>query len=114
MIFPRQTTNQGSASLGAGHSVDTEWNTFEGPPGVENFWLVWSSTPVPELETVKNEAFKDANGGLTGDTLVRVKQYLTKKNAEIKATTNNYNGNQTAVVRARHDLLVALAQFKHR
>jgi serine/threonine protein kinase len=113
MIFPRQSTNNGSATVGADKSFETEWMTFSESAGVENFWIVWSTTPVPELETVKNEAFKDA-GGLTGNTLANVKQYLTKKKAEIDATTYNYNGNQTAIVRAPHDLLVALAQFKHR
>lgn len=106
MIFP----NGGSANLGAGKSVDSEWMTFKEPAGVENFWLVWSTEPVPELEAVKSEAAD----GLTGDTLVRVKQYLTTKNAEIKATTANYNDKKTAVVRARHDPLVALAQFPYR
>ena len=113
MIFPREATNNKSASLGAGQSIDFDWMTFPEPAGVENFWIVWSTTPVTELEAVKDEAFKNA-GGLTGDTLVRVKQYLTSKNAEIKAITNNYNGNQTAIVRAKRDLLVALAQFQHR
>lgn len=113
MIFPRQSMNSGSANLGADQSIDSDWMTFEGPAGVENFWIVWSTTPVAELESVKDEAFKNA-GGLTGDTLVRVKQYLTTKKAEINAPTYNYNDNQTAIVRARRDLLVALAQFKHR
>lgn len=110
MIFPREGTNGGSATLGADKSIDSEWMTFSDPAGVENFWIVWSTEPVAELEAVKTEAA----GGLTGDTLVKTKQYLTRKAAEIKATTYNYNGNQTAIVRARHDLLVALAQFKHR
>lgn len=113
MIFPRKATNDGSASLGADKSIDSEWMTFEGPPGVENFWLVWSTTPVAEMESVRKEAF-DHNGGLSGDTLVRVKEYLTTKETEINATTFNYNDNQNAVVRARRDLLVALAQFRHR
>jgi serine/threonine protein kinase len=113
MIFPRKAANDGSASLGADKSIESEWMTFEGPPGVENFWIVWSPAPVAELESIKKEALDNA-GRLTGDTLVRVKQYLTTKEAEIDATTVNYNASQTAVVRARHDLLVALAQFKHR
>lgn len=113
MIFPRPLTNGGSANLGADKSVDAEWMTFKEPAGVENFWIVWSTKPVAELESIKGEAFKNS-GGLTGDTLSRVKQYLTTKAAEIRATTNNYNSNQTAIVRARHDPLVALAQFKYR
>ena len=114
MIFPRRSTNNGSATVGADKSFETEWMTFSESPGVENFWIVWSPTPVPELEAVKNEAFKDTAGALTGDTLANVKQYLTKKKAEIAAITYNYNDNRTAIVRARRDLLVALAQFKHR
>lgn len=113
MIFPRQDTNGGSANLGAGKSVDSEWMTFKEPAGAENFWIVWSTKPVAELESIKEEAFKNS-GGLTGDKLSKVKQYLTTKAAEIRATTNNYNGNLTARVRAKHDPLVVLAQFKYR
>lgn len=114
MIFPRQATNNRSASVGADQSVETEWFTFGGPAGAENFWIVWSTSPVDELESARKEAEKHPLAALTGDTLVRVKQYLTSKEAEINATTYNYNGNQSAVVRARRDLLIVLAQFKHR
>lgn len=114
MIYPRQATNDGSASLGADQSVESEWITFRGPAGSENFWLVWSTSPVGELDAATSEAFKHPDGRLTGQTLVAVKQYLTARKAEIDATTYNYNTNQTAVVRAKHDMLVSLAQFKHR
>ena len=114
MIHPNQATNNGSASLGANQSVQSDWFTFRGPAGAENFWLVWSTLPVGELDAATIEAFKHPDGGLTGQTLITVKQYLTAKETEIDATTYNYNANQTAVVRAKRDLLVTLAQFKHR
>jgi len=114
MIYPNQATNKGSASLGANQSVQSDWITFRGPAGDENLWMVWSTSPVSELDAVTNEAFKNPDGGLTGQTLVTVKQYLTAKKSEIDATTYHYNVNQTAVVRGRRDLLVRLAQFKHR
>jgi serine/threonine protein kinase len=113
MIYPRQAT-KGAASLGADQSFESEWMTFSGSAGAENFWIVWSTSPVAELESVIGEEFKNSDGALTGQTLVAVKQYLIAKEAEIDATTYNYNANQTAVVRARRDLLVALAQFRHR
>lgn len=113
MIFPRHVINGGSASLGADKSIESDWMTFEGPPGVENFWIVWSTAPVAEMDAAAKEAFAN-NGSLSGDALARVKQYLTTKEADINATTWHYNANQTAVVRARRDLLVALAQFEHR
>lgn len=114
MIYPNQATNNGSAGLGANQSVQTKWLTFRGPAGAENFWLVWSTVPVGELDAATSEGFKHPAGGLSGQTLVTVKQYLTAKEAEIDATTYNYNANKTAVVRGRRDLLVTLAQFKHR
>lgn len=110
MLFPRPSTNGGSANLGADKSVDLDWMTFKEPAGVENFWIIWSTKPVAEMETIKSEAA----AGLTSDTLNRVKQYLTTKAAETKATTVNYNGNLTARVRAKHDPIVVLAQFKYR
>ena len=114
VIFPRQPTSNGSAIVGADQSVESEWITFSDPPGTENFWLVWSTAPVRELESATSEALKDSDRALTGQTLVAVQQYLVAKKAEIDATTYNYNSNKTAVVRARRDLLVSLAQFKHR
>lgn len=110
MLFPREALNKGSASLGADHRVELEWMTFRGTAGAENFWIVWSTSPVSELEAVKTEAFKD----LTGQTLERLRGYLTSKQAEIDATTYNYKASQEAIVRAKSDLLVTLAQFKYR
>jgi serine/threonine protein kinase len=114
MIYPRPTINNGSASLGPDQSVDSDWYTFRGPPGAENFWIVWSTSPVRELDSAISEANKHPDGGLTGETLVTVKQYLMAKKSEIDATTFNYKESKTAVVRGKSDLLVTLAQFKHR
>jgi hypothetical protein len=114
MVYPNQAINNGSASVGGNQSVESRWFTFTGPPGAENFWLVWSTAPVSELEAATSEVNKHPDGALTGQTLVSIKQFLIAKKAEIDATTYNYNANQTAVVRARRDLLVTLAQFKHR
>ena len=114
MVYPNQTVNNGSASVGANQPVQSRWFTFTGPAGAENFWFVWSTSPVSELETATSEAAKHPEGALTGQTLLAVKQFLIAKQAEIHATTYHYNANQTAVVRAKRDFLVTLAQFKHR
>lgn len=113
MIYPRPAA-KGAASLGADQSFESEWMTFNGPAGAENFWIVWSTSAVSELESITDEVSKNSDGSLTGQTLIAVKQYLIAKKAEIDATTYNYNANKTAVVRAKRDLIVVLAQFKHR
>jgi hypothetical protein len=114
LVFPNQATDKGSASVGGKQSVQSNWFRFTDQAGAENFWLVWSTSPVSELDVATREAANNPEGAITGQTLVAVKQYLVAKQAEIKAITYNYNDNQTAVVRARRDLLVTLAEFKHR
>jgi hypothetical protein len=114
MVYPNQATNNGSASVGAKQPVQSKWYTFTGPAGAENFWFVWSTAPVRELDAAITEAAKHPDGALTGQTAVDVKQFLIARKADVNATTVHYNANQTAVVRARRDLLVALAEFKHR
>ena len=113
MIFPRLETNNGSGSLGANQTVESDWITFRGPEGDENFWIVWSVSPVAQLESAKTDAFKHPNGGLTGQNLVALKEFLRLKQLEVKVTVYHYQ-NDTAVARGRSDMLVTLAQFKHR
>jgi hypothetical protein len=114
MIFPNVETNSGLANLGANQTVESEWFTFRGPPGDENFWMVWSVTPVPQLESAKTEAFKHSKGGLTGQTLVTLREFLRLKRVETKVTVYNYKASKTAIARGPGDLLVTLVQFKHR
>lgn len=114
MIFPNQTTNNGSASLGANQTIQSEWFTFQGPPGDENFWMVWSLTQVSELESAKLEAFKHPRGGLTDPTLATLKEFLRTKQLENKVTVYHYREEQKAVPRSRSDMLITLARFKHR
>ena len=114
MIYPNRTTNNGDASVGANQPFQSEPEPFTGPAGNENFWLVWSIAPVSELESAKTEAFEHPKGGLTGQSLVNVRKYLTEKQIETRATTFHYKATQTAVVRGKGDLLVTLAQFQYR
>src|SRR6185436_20894941 len=64
MIYPSQAINNGSASLGANQPVQSDWTIFSGPAGAENFWIVWSASPVTQVESARNE------------NLVTVKEFL--------------------------------------
>lgn len=111
MIYPNQATNNGSAGLGPDQSIQSDWMTFPDTAGTENFWFVWSLTPVPQLESAKTEAFKHPGGGLTDQPLIAVKEFLqTKKPASVW----HFKAEQNAKPREKSDLIIALAQFKHR
>lgn len=111
MIFPNPATNGGSASLGANQPLQFDWMTFHGPPGDENFWLVWSLTPVAQLESAKIEAFNHPRGGLTDQNLAAVKEFLR---TQPLVTVFHYKADQKAVPRGKNDMLVALVHLKHR
>jgi serine/threonine protein kinase len=106
-IYPKQSTNNASATVGSNQPVQSEWITFRGPAGTENFWIVWSPSPVAELEVAKTEDLTDQN-------LARVKDFLKRKQAETKVRITRYQTSQTAFVRGKAELLVALVEFKHR
>jgi len=114
MLYPRKSINHGASSLGANQSVECDWITFRGPAGAENLWIVWSTAPVDQLEPVKKEAFGNPNAALTDNTLVTVREYLKAKQAEIKVKPTRYKETQKVTVRSPADLLVMLAQIKHR
>ena len=114
MIYPSPATNNGSASLGANQSVQSDWIIFRGPPGIENFWIVWSVSPVSQLESAKTDAFEHPSGGLSPENLVAVKEFLRMKQSEVVVRVTRYRASQTAVVRGKGDMLITLAQFKHR
>lgn len=114
ILYPTPETNEGSASLGKNQPLQTNWNTFSGPPGTENFWIVWSPQSVSELELAKLEAFKHQVGGLTGATLDNVKKYLTTKAGEVSVRTSRDKETQRTTLRGQGELLVKLVEFEHR
>lgn len=114
ILYPTPSTNHGAATLGASQPVKTNWNTFEGEAGIENFWIVWSASLVPELEAAKAAAFKHPEGGLTGDTLVATKKFLMTKRDEVKTRYTTNNDIHQTNVRGNGDLLVRMVEFQHR
>jgi eukaryotic-like serine/threonine-protein kinase len=114
MLYPTPSMNDGSATLGANQVVQTGWNTFTGEPGTENFWIVWSTVPVPELEGTKAEAFKHPYGGLTGDNLAETKRFLMTKRDEVKTRYQTNKDSHQTTVRGHGDLLVRMLEFQHR
>jgi serine/threonine protein kinase len=112
MLFPRKELNNRSAAIGSNQVLQSDWITFRGPAGVENVWIVWSLSPVPELESAKTETFLDPRAGLSADNLGTVRTFLTKP-LEPKTTVFHYKETQKAIARSKGNLLIAFAQLKH-
>ena len=87
---------------------------FRGPDGAVNFWIVWSVSPVNELELAKDQALARPDAELTGQSLAQLKQFLTTTKDAFKVWDASFKEGQISKVRARTDLVLTLTQFKHR
>lgn len=114
LIHPKRAVTDGSASVGGNHTVQTDWITFRGPAGTDNFWIVWSVSPLSELESAVNEALQHPQAGLTGQNLVKVKEYLRNQDAEVNARAAKIKASQEVQVRKRSDFVLTRSEFKHR
>jgi serine/threonine protein kinase len=114
IIYPTPARNKGSAKLDSNQAMQTNWNTFAGQAGTEEFWIVWSASPVSELEDARDAAFKSKEGALTDAAVVRtVKEFLAKHSDPKPETTKDTTKQQTDV-RANGELLVKLVELEHR
>jgi serine/threonine protein kinase len=113
LLYPNKAS-EGSAFVGSKQILQSQWNTFRGPAGTDNYWIVWSAQPVSELESAKEEALNHPHGALTGETLVKVNDYLKKKNEEVAATSRKMSASQEVQVRKKTDMVLDFAQFEHR
>jgi serine/threonine protein kinase len=114
IIYPTPATNKGSAKLDANQSMQTNWNTFAGQPGAEQFWIVWSASPVAQLEAARDAAFGNQEGALTDAAMVRtVKEVLTKYSDPKPETTKDTIKKQTDV-HTKAEVLVKLLELEHR
>lgn len=114
LIYPKRAVNDGSTSVGGNQPIQSDWITFQGPPGTDNYWIVWSASPLTELESAKDEALKHPQAGLTDQNLVKLKEYLKKLDTEVNARASRMGASQEVQVRKRHDIVLTFAEFKHR
>jgi serine/threonine protein kinase len=114
IIFPTPANNDGAAKLAASQLMQTSWNTFQGQPGTEEFWIVWSASPVSQMEAARDEAFKNEDGALkSAETIRTVRDFLTK-HSEPKPETKKNSAKQQTDVLGKGDLLVKLVELEHR
>lgn len=114
IIYPTPATNKGSAKVDANQTMQTNWNTFSGQAGTEEFWIVWSALPLAQMEAARDAAFRNEEGALTDAAMVRtVREFLTKHSDPKPETTKDKMKQQTDV-RASGELLVKLVELEHR
>src|SRR5256714_13106099 len=62
VLFPEAETNNGSPRVSANQKLETAWMRFDDHQGTEKVLIVWSSSPIKEMEIV-TEAVNDPDIG---------------------------------------------------
>jgi serine/threonine protein kinase len=113
IIYPTPITNGGSATVEANQPIQTNWNRFGGQAGTEEFWMVWSTTPVAELEAARDAAFKNEKGKITDAALLKTVREFLMKHSDPKPDVSKDRLKQQTMVRGG-DPLVQLVELAHR
>lgn len=112
MIYPTPVVGNGSAKLESGLTVKTGSNKFGGQPGREQFWMVWSSTPIAPLEAARDTAFR-TNGRLSDETLaIGVRDFFARHYDALSPPAEETLNHRT-IIKSKTDLLVKLLELQH-
>lgn len=113
VLFPESKTNNGSPRVNANQKLQTDWMRFDEQQGTENFWMVWSASPVKELEAV-TEAVNDRDLGEIKDAAKAksVRDFLNQ-HATPKPEVTKDSAKKLSVVKGRGNVLVSAIELEH-
>jgi serine/threonine protein kinase len=111
VLFPESKTNGGSPQVTVNQKLQTDWLRFDDNQGTEKFWIVWSASPVKELEAVRNVVNETDLGEVKDPTKARaLRDFL---NSSPKSDATKDSARQQTLVRGKGDVLVSAIQLEH-
>ena len=113
VLFPEATTNGGSPRVTANQKLQTAWMRFDDHQGTENFWLVWSASPVPELEAVTGAVNDRDLGEIKDGAKARTVRDFLKQHSSPKTNVTRDSSRKQTLVEGRGDVLVSFLELEH-
>lgn len=115
-LFPSPTANEGSSRLAANTPVQfpaRSWIVFDEKVTVERLWLVWSETPVEELEEIKGVANPVDRGAITDAVhLATVRRFFAEQSAQ-KPEVDRDPSKRSTTLRRQGSLLAHVVPLEH-
>jgi len=115
LFFPLPGTNNGLAQVAAGQRVETDWARFQGQAGREQFWIIWSANPLPELDDTLRAVSNPQQMGIIRDPgrIAAITGLLAKFPASKLQVTMDQDLKQTTV-RGQGEVLINDLELEHR
>jgi hypothetical protein len=113
VLFPESKTNSGSPQVTAGRKLQTDWMRFDEQQGTEKFWMVWSASPVRELQAV-TEAVNDRDlGEIRDPAKARAVRDFLNQHATTKPEVSKDSAKKQSVIKGKGDVLVNAIELEH-
>lgn len=113
VLFPEAKTNNGLPHVSVDQKLQSSWMRFDEHQGTEKFWLVWSASPVKELEAVTDVVNDKDQGEIRDAAQARaVRDFLRKHSSPQPEVTKDSAKKQTTV-KGKGDVLVNYIELAH-
>ena len=113
VLFPEKETNGGSPRINANQKFQTAWMRFDDNQGTEKFWVVWSATPVKELEAVTDAVNDRDLGEIKDRTKARTVRDFLKQHVSVKTEVTKDSEKKQTLVNGKTNLFVNLIELEH-
>ncbi|MET0645164.1 MAG: protein kinase [Pyrinomonadaceae bacterium] len=110
MLYP--TAGDALVSGGQKARIPAEGDyVFEGAPGVEKFWIIWSAQPVPEMEALKRLVMD--GGNITDPAEIETVRAFLSRHQTSKTEAVKDHDNNRMTIKSSDEVLVYRSELKH-
>ncbi len=113
VLFPESQTNNGSPRVSANQKLQTAWMRFDDHQGTEKFWMVWSASPVKELQAVSDAANDKDQGEIRDAAKAKSVRDFIRSHSSQKPDVTKDSATKQTTVSGKANVLVNLIELEH-
>ncbi len=113
VLFPEAKTNNGSPQVNVDQKLQTAWMQFDEHQGTEKFWLVWSASPVKDLEAVIDVVNDQDKGEIKNSAKARAVRNFLDQHSSPKPDVTKDSAKQQTTVKGKSEVLVNYIELAH-
>jgi serine/threonine protein kinase len=113
VLFPEAKINNGWSRVSAEQRLQTAWMRFDEHQGTEKFWLVWSASPVKELDAATDSVNDKDQGEIKDPAQARTVRDFLLKHSSPKPDVAKDSAKKQTTVRGKREILVNYIELEH-
>jgi hypothetical protein len=111
ILFPTPARNGGVAVIDGNEDIQTGWNVFNGDPGTEKCWLIWTRDENNMLEDARKGAVEDEAGEISPGYAEKLREFIAGVPPNVARRDVE---NKQLVIESGEGTIVSLLELEHR